>query len=102
MVVKIMVQQKFCQECTQKHDCQKVYQQIGDHKGPSVTVKVIVAFLLPLVVFITSLAAFEEIFAGAINAQPLQTILCFLLALLATFVCISITGMINRRLNRIG
>jgi uncharacterized membrane protein YoaK (UPF0700 family) len=75
---------------------------MGDHKGPSVVIKVIVAFLLPLVVFITSLAAFEEIFAGAINVQPLQTALSFLLALLATFVCISITGVINRRLNQSG
>ena len=100
MVVKIMAQQKFCQECTQKHDCQKVYQQLGDHKGPSVVIKVIVAFLLPLVVFIASLAAFEEIFAGAINIQPLQTILSFLLALLVTFVCISIVTMINKRLNQ--
>jgi uncharacterized membrane protein len=101
MVVKIMAQQKFCQQCNQKHDCQKIYQQLGDHKGPSVVIKVIVAFLLPLLVFIASLAAFDEMFAGSINIQPLRTALCFLLALLATFVCISITGMINRRLHQI-
>ena len=102
MVVKIMVQQKFCQECIQKHDCQKVYQQLGNHKGPSVVIKAIIAFLLPLVVFIASLAAFEEMFAGAINIQPLQTILSFLLALLVTFVCILIVTVINKQLSKSG
>ena len=93
-----MAEQKFCQDCNQKHDCRKVYQQLGNVKGPSVVSKVIVAFLLPGVVFIVSLAVFEEIFAEVVSAGKLQTLLSFLIAVLMTFVCILIVQVINRQL----
>ena len=95
-----MAQQEFCEDCKQKHDCQEIYKQLGDIKGPSVVIKVIVAFLLPLVVFIVSLAAFQEIFGNAIDDQRLLTILSLLPALLVTFVCILIIRVINRRLKQ--
>lgn len=90
-----MVEQNFCQNCYQKHDCQKVYRQLGEIKGPPITFKIIVAFLLPLVVFIVSLAVFEAIFSKAINTGPLQTALSLLLALLTTAACVSITKVIK-------
>lgn len=102
VVVKTMAEQKFCNDCKQKHDCQEIYKQLGDVKGPSVVVKVIVAFLLPLVVFIASLATFKEILAKAISTQRMQTALSLLLALLVTFVCILIVRMINRRFGQVG
>ena len=91
-----MAKQEFCEDCKQKHDCQEIYKQLGDVKGPSVVVKVIVAFLLPLVVFIVSLAAFQEIFVRAISSQRLQAAFSFLLALVVTFICILIVRVINR------
>ena len=91
-----MAQQEFCEDCKQKHDCQRIYEQLGDIKGPSVVIKVIVAFLLPLVVFIVSLAAFQEIFGNTISSQRVQTVLSLLPALLVTFVCILIVRVINR------
>ena len=97
VVVKIMAEQKICEDCKQKHDCRSVYRQLGDMKGPSVVVEVIVAFLLPLVVFIVSLAVFKEILAKAISTQHVQTALSLLLALLITFICILIVRVINRR-----
>lgn len=96
MVVETMAEQKFCENCTQKHDCQKVYQQLGDIEGPSVVIKVIVAFLLPLVVFIVSLAVFQESFGNAISSKRMQTALSLLSALLVTFVCILTVRVINR------
>ena len=96
MVAKTMAEQKICEDCNQKHDCRRIYEQLGDVEGPSVVIKVIVAFLLPLVVFIVSLAAFQEIFVRAISSQRLQAALSLLLALLVTFVCILIVRMINR------
>jgi len=91
-----MGEQKFCENCTQNHDCQKVYQQLGDIEGPSVVIKAIVAFLLPLVVFIVSLAVFQEILGNAISSKRMQTALSLLSALLVTFVCILIVRVINR------
>ena len=93
-----MTQQKFCQGCDQKHDCQNVYQQLGNIKDSSVVSKVIVAFLLPLVVFIVSLGVFQEIFAKAIITEELRTVLSFLIALLITFIfVVSCSLLIARR-----
>ncbi len=92
-----MVEQEFCQGCIQKHDCQKIYQRLGETEGPSVVMKVIAAFLLPMVVFIVALVAFEEILAGA---KGLQTALSFLLALSVTFISILIIKAVNRQLGK--
>ena len=95
-----MTEQKSCQDCREKHDCQRIYEQLGGIEGPSVVIKVIVAFLLPLVVFIVSLAAFQEIFAKVISSQRAQTAFSFLLALVVTFICILIVKVVNRRLRQ--
>jgi len=92
-----MAQEKFCLECNQRHDCREVYQQLGKAEGPSVVFKVVVAFLLPLMVFIAALAASEKILAKTINNKETQTALSFLLALSITFVCILIIKAINRQ-----
>ena len=102
VIAKIMAEQKICEDCKQKHDCQEIYKQLGDVEGSSVVIKVIVAFLLPLLVFIVSLAAFEEIFAKAISSQRLQTAFSFLLALVVTFICILIIRVVNRRVGQAG
>ena len=81
-----MAEQKFCQDCDQKRDCQEVYQQLGNVKGPSVVSKAVLAFLLPLVVFIVSLAIFEEILAEAVNTKELRTVVSFLVAVLISFI----------------
>ncbi len=95
-----MDEQKFCKQCSQVKDCQKVYQQLGSVKGPSVAVKVIVALLLPLLVFIGCLAVFEQIFSKAIYTKEIQTLLVFLSTLSVTFGVILIMKMINRHPGR--
>ncbi len=95
-----MDEQKFCKQCSQSKDCQSIYQRLGSVKGPSIVVKVIVAFLLPLIVFIGSLAIFERIFSRTIDTKELQTPFSFLLALSVTFGVILIMKMINRHLSK--
>lgn len=85
-----MESQRFCQNCIQKHDCQRIYEQLGESPGGSVTLKVILAFLLPLIVFIVSLAVSERLLARAVKIEKLQVVLSILLALLVTFGCILI------------
>jgi hypothetical protein len=109
-----MKQQDFCQDCHYKHDCREIYRQLGHSSCPSVVRKVIVAFLLPLVVFIISLAVFNEIFARAgglnllssqdgnpSNMQELKVVVCFLMALFTTSVCVFIIKMIDKRLHKV-
>ncbi len=75
-----------------------MHQHLGNIEGSSLVIKVLLAFLLPLVVFIVSLAIFERILAGAVNSGGVRTVVSFLLALLATFVCIVITRTASKRL----
>jgi uncharacterized membrane protein len=91
---------KSCQECDQKHKCQDMYQQTGKAQGPSVAFKAVVAFLLPLLVFIASLAAFEGILARITDIKELRIALDFLLALLVTFAAILIIKVISKRFNK--
>ena len=91
-----MVQQEFCQTCEQKNDCRKVYRELGNVEGPPVAAKVVLAFLLPLLVFIVSLGAFEEILTGSIDKSNVSTVVSLLLALLVTFTCIWIVKMVRR------
>jgi len=90
-----MAQQKTCEGCNQKRNCQALYQKLAGFQGPSVVFKVIVAFLLPILVFIASIAAFERVLAEAIDTARLQTILSFLLALSVTFAVMLIIKVIN-------
>jgi phosphoglycerol transferase MdoB-like AlkP superfamily enzyme len=90
MAAKTMDEEKFCQECNQKHTCRQAFQQLGRMGGPSVVYKTIVAFLLPLIVFIFSLAILEKKLPNVIHIKKLQTLIAFLLASLATFVFVLI------------
>ena len=92
-----MESQKFCQDCIQEHDCQRIYEQLGDSSDDSVTFKVILAFLLPLIIFIVSLVVSDRLFAGAIKTEGLQMALSLLLALLVTFVYILITRVMSKQ-----
>jgi len=104
-----MIQKEFCQDCRQKHNCREVFRQSGHITGPPITRKVIVAFLLPLLIFIVSLAIFDKFLSAAsvelvpplAKMQGLQTIISFLMALLITSVFVFMTRVITRRLHRI-
>ncbi len=91
-----MTQSKFCRECDQKHHCQETYQQMGKAKGPSVTFKAIIAFLLPILTFIASLIIFEKILAKIVDIKQLRTALDFLFALAVTLAII----LINKGLSK--
>jgi DeoR/GlpR family transcriptional regulator of sugar metabolism len=104
-----MIQQEFCQICHHKHDCRQIYRQLGHAACPSVVRKVVIAFLLPLLVFIISLAIFDKFFIGAestsqnssaSNTQELIIVVSFIMALLTTSVFLVLTKKINKRLNK--
>ena len=76
-----MVPQKPCQGCSQRDGCEKIYDQLGKIKGPSLVSTTLLAFLLPLLVFIASLAAFDRILNNLTTTKGLRAILAFLPAL---------------------
>jgi hypothetical protein len=93
-----MVQEKFCEGCSQSERCREIYRKLGRVEGRSFTVRVIVAFLLPLLIFIGSLAAFEKIFAAVIDTAGLRTVVSFLAAFLVTFGFMLVIRVIGRQL----
>ena len=95
-----MAQHKLCDQCDEKLRCREVFQRLGAAQGPSVVRNVLAAFVLPLVVFIGSLAAAEYLLAGRVRSVELRTALAFLLAFLTTFVLILAVRFIMKRLGK--
>ena len=91
-----MAEEKFCQGCHQKHRCQEVYEHLSKMECPSVVLNVVAAFLLPILVFIGSLAALGSILSKAIKSKELQTVVGLLLALVVSSVFVFIIRVINR------
>jgi hypothetical protein len=95
-VEKRMDEQEFCHTCKQRNDCRKVYRKLGNTESPPVVAKVILAFLLPLLVFIVSLGISEKMLTRAIHSDSILSTISILLALFLTFACILLTWMIRR------
>lgn len=95
-----MVQQEFCQGCDLKNKCKDAYERLGSAKTSSVARKVVVAFLLPLVVFIGILAASDKLLAKLLNPKGLRAAVSLLSALAATFAFILIAKAVERRFGK--
>ena len=78
-----MTQPDQCDGCSQADGCKEVYRHLGCTEGPSVTLTVLVAFLLPLVLFIVSLGTLSWWLEGWV-AESYRTPLALILALLVT------------------
>ena len=95
-VVKTMPDEDFCEKCVQRQSCKTVYEQICKQKTPSVTIEVIFAFLLPILIFIASLAVFRRVLKNLIATEKWLTAAAFLLALLITFVYLPLAKKMNK------
>jgi phosphotransferase system glucose/maltose/N-acetylglucosamine-specific IIC component len=92
----VMVNEKKCEGCQEAHTCKDAYHRIGQSKGSSVVFKVLIAFVVPILVFIASLIVFEPVLARFINSQRLLTIANFLFALSVTFVIMLVIKFVNK------
>lgn len=78
-----MAQSESCEGCSHAHDCKKVYEQLGCAGGPSIAWAVVLAFLVPILVFIGALAGFGWLLEVAVDPRY-QMPLAAALALAAT------------------
>ena len=86
-----------CPNCVHSETCQAVYQRLGEQSGSSVTGGVFAAFLLPLLVFITTLVVgqnwlpnfFDNRLYGTLAALLFASLLGFASMLLARRVLYS-------------
>jgi len=95
-----MAEQRFCQQCNQRHVCQDIYQKLGSSKSPSFVAKVVVAFAVPLLFFIICLAVSERLLAETIGAERLRTAAAFVFSVSATFLLIVVIRAISARLGK--
>jgi hypothetical protein len=94
-----MEQPEACKRCSEAHTCARVYEQIGKTDGPSVTLKVLIAFLLPIAVFAGALAACGAFLSGIV-APRYETPLAFVAALAVTTAVMLIVNMVVKRVYR--
>ena len=76
-----------CSDCSQKETCRQVYEKIGKDKGPNVAWKAIVAFLVPILVFIVVLAVSQRLLESRLESRGL-TIVSFLAAVCVTLLVV--------------
>jgi hypothetical protein len=76
-----------------------VYARLGAMQGPSVVSTVVVAFLLPIVVFAAALGVLGRLLTNAL-AQEYQTPLAFALALVVTVGVMLTARLALKRLHR--
>lgn len=77
-----------CRTCGQVHACHSIYYRLGHNEGPSVVSKVLVAFGVPMAVFIATLAVSDALLAGTTSGREGPTLLSFVLALTLTAVVV--------------
>jgi hypothetical protein len=78
-----MARSNQCDGCSQADGCHEARRQLGCQEGPSVTCAVLVAFLLPIVVFAVSLGGWGWWLEGRV-AGPYRTPVALFLAVLVT------------------
>ena len=78
-----MVDAKSCNGCSQAHDCKRIYEQLGHTGGPSVALKVIMAFALPIILFVAALAIFGHLLHERLSERT-ETPVAFVLAAAVT------------------
>ena len=87
----------FCRSCKQSHDCKQVYRQLGEAAGPSVLRKVLIAFLLPMAVFIVALTVSEKHLAEIIKSGNIRILANLSFALVITFFSMLLIKISNKK-----
>ena len=76
-----------CSQCDHKDGCRLAYEKLGKVKGSNVASKVIVAFLVPIGVFIGALAAGQRLLQDRFDEKVL-ILVSFLLAACLTLLVV--------------
>ncbi|MGD9110654.1 MAG: hypothetical protein PVG93_06900 [Phycisphaerales bacterium] len=92
-----MSEKDICRQCSQQSQCRDAYDRMGRFRGPSVFFKVILAFLLPLVIFIVSLASLEQLLADVLAVKGLRILASFVGAGCLTVIYALIAAALSRR-----
>ena len=87
-----------CAGCSERDHCTEVYKKLGQSKSESVLLKVIIAFLLPMIVFILSLVIFDKIFDAFLSGDGLKSWVTFLSSLVVTGIYVMVVKLAGGKL----
>ncbi|MBL7107156.1 MAG: hypothetical protein ISS77_06085 [Phycisphaerae bacterium] len=93
------VKQK-CDECPQKDSCKDVYRQLGEYNGPSIAFKVLVVFVIPVLIFIFTLAVVDKLLLRSINSRDMVSLVSFLIALIVTLLVVFIISFVIKKYSK--
>jgi protein-S-isoprenylcysteine O-methyltransferase Ste14 len=91
-----VAQSDFCNRCHQAHDCKRIYEQLGKAEEPSVTRKVLIAFLLPITVFVVALALFGRLLGDFLAPRCVTLIACVLASAVTVAVMWAVSLILTR------
>ena len=92
-----MKEKQICQSCSQRSDCQQIYEQMGNLKGHYITLSVFLVFLLPIAVFIIGLAVLQRTFAYLVQSPVVATLTSVILAAATSFLVILIVRSVMKK-----
>lgn len=92
---------KLCDKCGYRHGggrcCIDIYQQLGRTKGPSVARKVLLAFMVPLLVFTGSLILTCGLLSAWLREGSAKSFFTFVAALAMTALCVQLIRIFTRK-----
>ena len=83
-----MPESNFCNDCVDKDSCQSIYKVVGSRKGSGVLKGVLLAFLLPMILFIMFVWSFGKILSFVTGSEFIISIISFLAAVLLTLISV--------------
>ena len=91
-----MEQPETCKDCSEAYGCAKAYEQLGKTEGPSVTLKAVVAFLLPIAVFAGAFAACGAFLNGGVAPRYETPLACVVALAVTAGVMLVVSAAIKR------
>jgi hypothetical protein len=92
---------KLCDECGYRHGygrcCIDIYQQLGRTKGPSIVGKVLLAFVLPVLVFIGCMILIDYLLSAFMTQGGTKTAVVFLASITTTIVFVQLIRIFTRK-----
>ncbi len=94
-----MKDKQVCQHCSDKHQCQQMYERMGNSEAPSVFGSVIIAFVVPVVIFIVASAIFEASLADKLENSHARNGICVAGAGILAVGSMFLTGYLRKNLS---
>jgi len=88
-----------CSGCGQNETCRQAYGKMGKAKGPNVAWKAIVAFLVPIGIFVGILAGSQRLFKSRFEGDVLTMVsffLAFCVTLMVVFMIRAVGGLMKK------